>query len=262
MKVRILYLLLLFPAIITAQERVTIFFDFNKYELNPKAIAVLNSWIAKGDDFEVTKIYGFCDWIGTNVYNDSLSLKRVNTVFNFLQSRNIKVRHNYEIRGFGEDFEQSDVQAENRKVIIAYEIKKQEAETVISEKSAAWQDKIKNGKTGDLIKLENINFYNMSARIVPQSKTTLHELLCVMQDNPTLKIEVQGHICCQLSGDINGISVARAKAIYNFLIANKIKRDRLSFKGYGVTKPIYAIPEKNNFEQDQNRRVEILIVAQ
>lgn len=262
MKVTCLYLLLFIPAVIVAQERVTVFFDFNKYELNPKAVATLNSWIAQGHNLEVTKIYGFCDWKGTNVYNDSLSLKRVNTVFDFLQSRNIKVRPNYEIRGFGEDFEQSDVQSENRKVTIDYQITKDLAAAVVPENSAAWQDKIKNGKTGDLVKLENINFYNMSARIVPQSKTILKDLLCVMQDNPNLKIEVQGHICCQLSGDINGISVARAKAIYNFLIANKIKRDRLSFKGYGVSKPIYPIPEKNNFEQDQNRRVEILIVAQ
>jgi outer membrane protein OmpA-like peptidoglycan-associated protein len=260
MKLKMLYLLFLIPTLLSAQERLTVYFDFNKYHLNDKALIKLNTWIAKGDNLEVTKIYGFCDWKGTNVYNDSLSIKRVNTVFDFLQQQQIKVKEGYEIRGFGEDFEQSEVQSENRKVTIAYEIKKPEVATIVTGNSSTWQDRIKNGKTGDLIKLENINFYNMSARIVPKSKTILHELLCVMQDNPNLKIEIQGHICCQLSGDLNGISVSRAKAIYNFLIANKINRKRLSYKGYGVTKPIYAIPEKNEFEQDENRRVAIMIV--
>lgn len=260
MKLKRLYLLLLLPTLLSAQERLTVYFDFNKYDLNDKALIKLNTWIAKSDNLEVTKIYGFCDWKGTNVYNDSLSIRRVNTVFDFLQQQQIKVNEGYEIRGFGEDFEQSEVQSENRKVIIAYEIKKADTTTIATGNTAPWQDKIKNGKTGDLIKLENINFYNMSARIVPKSKTILHELLCIMQDNPNLKIEIQGHICCQLSGDLNGISVSRAKAIYNFLIANKINRKRLSYKGYGVTRPIYAIPEKNEFEQDENRRVAIMIV--
>jgi flagellar motor protein MotB len=32
------------------------------------------------------------------------------------------------------------------------------------------------------------------------------------------------------------------------------------FKGFGVTKPIHKIPEKNEVEADENRRVEILIL--
>ena len=126
MKLKRLYLLLLLPTLLSAQERLTVYFDFNKYDLNDKALIKLNTWIAKSDNLEVTKSYGFCDWKGTNVYNDSLSIKRVNTVFDFLQQQQIKVNEGYEIRGFGEDFEQSEVQSENRKVIIAYEIKKAE----------------------------------------------------------------------------------------------------------------------------------------
>jgi flagellar motor protein MotB len=81
-----------------------------------------------------------------------------------------------------------------------------------------------------------------------------------MQDYPKLKIEIQGHICCQISKDINDVSTARAKSIYYFLIQNKIDRKRMKYKGYGVTKPIHKIPEKNSQEEDENRRVEILIL--
>lgn len=259
MKTKIIFLLFFLTGpMIFAQQQITVFFDFDRYELNENAIRQLDSLSVK--KIEVAKISGFCDWKGTNIYNDSLSLKRIKTVADFLKNKNILVGSNYEIRGFGEDFKQSKIQSENRKVVIAYVLKKEELQIDTEITSLSWQDKIKNGKTGDLIKLENINFFNMSARIVPKSKTVLQELLCVLQDNPKLKIEIQGHICCQLSGDINGVSVSRAKAIYNFLITNKISRTRLSYKGYGVTKPIYPIPEKNEFEQDENRRVEIRIV--
>ena len=102
----------------------------------------------------------------------------------------------------------------------------------------------------------------MSARVVPQSQPVLYELLCAMQENPSLKIEIQGHICCQTEGDndLTYLSTQRAKIIYNYLVRKKIDRKRLSYKGYGNTQPIYPIPEKNEEERDANRRVEILIV--
>jgi outer membrane protein OmpA-like peptidoglycan-associated protein len=81
-----------------------------------------------------------------------------------------------------------------------------------------------------------------------------------MEENPKLKIEIQGHICCQMNGDINNVSTARSRAIYNYLIRSKIDRKRMTFKGYGTSKPIHPIPEKTEQEENENRRVEILIV--
>ena len=100
----------------------------------------------------------------------------------------------------------------------------------------------------------------MTPRILPKSKPVLIELLCAMQDNPALRIEIQGHICCQTVFDINELSVMRARAIYNYLVTQKINRKRLSYKGYGTSDPIYPIPEKSEQEQDENRRVEILVL--
>lgn len=60
--------------------------------------------------------------------------------------------------------------------------------------------------------------------------------------------------------DINGISTARARAVYVYLLRNKIDRKRLSFKGFGITKPIHPIPEKSEAQEDENRRVEIKII--
>jgi outer membrane protein OmpA-like peptidoglycan-associated protein len=243
---------------ITAQEKLNIYFDFDKDNLNEEAVKKINSWIAEGKNYEVIKIYGFCDWKGTNSYNDSLALKRVYTVYNFLKESKIETKKDIEIRGFGEDFVQSKEQGENRRVTIIFQEKKE----IVLEKTneEKLEEQIQNSKVGDLIKLPMLYFYNNSAKILPKSQPVLYDLLCALNDNSKLKIEIQGHICCKLPSEYESVSTARAKAIYNFLILNKIDRKRLSFKGYGVSKPIHPIPEKNVLEEEENRRVEILII--
>jgi len=264
MKTKILLFFLFAISALHAQERLTVFFDFNQHYLNDDATKKLNKWLADTDNIEVTKIYGFCDWKGTNSYNDSLSIRRMKTVAGFLKAANIKILESYETRGFGEDFEQSKIQSENRKVTIVYEIntnsKKIEKPIVLEEEpSLPLQERIKIAKSGEKIRLSQLNFFNMTPRIMPKSKPVVFELLCALQDNPKLKIDIQGHVCCRETDDI-GLSLSRAKAVYNFLVSNKINRKRLTYQGFGTTNPIYPIPEKNEFEEAQNRRVEILIV--
>ena len=257
-----LLLYLLFSFGVQAQEKFNVYFDFDAYNLNEEAVKKINSWIAEGKDYEVIKIYGFCDWKGTNQYNDSLAIKRVYAVYDFLKESKIEVRKDTEIRGFGEDFEQSKVQGENRRVTIIFQEKKKviPIENKPEVTTEPLKDKIKAAKKGDLVKLDNIYFFNNSAKVVPKSEPVLFELLCAMNDNPNLKIEIQGHICCKSPNQPDGVSEARAKAVYNYLIRNKIVRNRMTYKGYGVSRPIHPIPEKNVMEEDENRRVEILII--
>jgi outer membrane protein OmpA-like peptidoglycan-associated protein len=55
------------------------------------------------------------------------------------------------------------------------------------------------------------------------------------------------------------LSENRAKAVFAYLIANKINPERLVYKGYGKTQPIAA----NTTEEDRskNRRTEFKIIA-
>ncbi|MFI0490623.1 OmpA family protein [Flavobacterium sp.] len=258
-----LFLALVFLNIgtITAQEKLEVFFDFDQYEINADTNQKITDWINTSKNIEVQKIYGFCDWKGTNPYNDTLSLKRVYSVYDFLKNRNVKIKEDYEIKGFGKDFEQSKIQSENRKVTIVYEIIK---EVVPKTKEAILLDELnetlKTSKVGDIIKLKDIYFYNNSPKLLPQSKPVLYELLCVMQDNPKLKIEVQGHICCQTKELKFDVSTSRARAVAVFLIQNGINRKRITFKGFGSTRPVHPIPEKSEQEEEDNRRVEIRII--
>ena len=245
-----------------AQEKIEVFFDFNKYDLNPTALTTLNDWILKNPNRKVIRMYGFCDWKGTNEYNDTLSLQRVQTIFDYLTVNNIEIDKDYLQKGFGENFTQNKNQALNRKVEITYInlVKEISKDTIVKIKQKTLSEEVKQGKKGDKIKLKNIYFFNNSARIIPKSQHILYELLCIMQENPKLKIEIQGHICCQPSTAMDHISTARARAIYNYLIRNKIERTRLKYKGYGVTQPIHPIPENGPLQEEENRRVEIKIL--
>jgi len=245
------FIVLLSPKIIYAQQKLDVYFDFNKFELNLNAKSKLDSLLINNRNIEIVRVEGFCDSIDSNKYNKILSEKRVESVLKFFKNNHIKFTNNVETFGFGENFKQSENQSKNRKAIIFFNLK---------EEKITLKDKINKAKAGDIIRLKSINFYNNIDVILPKSKPVLEELLAIMKSNLTLKIEIQGHICCKRPDEEDSVSLARAKAIYNYLVDNNINKNRLKYKGYGVSKPIYKIPEKNNFEEDENRRVEILIV--
>ncbi|VXC30572.1 conserved hypothetical protein [Flavobacterium sp. 9AF] len=108
--------------------------------------------------------------------------------------------------------------------------------------------------------MKNINFYQNTFAITPESNEALNDLLFVMQNNPTLKIEIQGHICC-VSSDRRKLSLERAKQVRRFLAAKGIELTRVSVTGFGINHPIYPIPEANEEQAAANRRVEIEILS-
>lgn len=119
--------------------------------------------------------------------------------------------------------------------------------------------RLASASKGDKVKVKNLNFVINTFAIVAESRPKLYELLYVLQNNPKLKIEIQGHLCCN-PVDKQDLSTQRAKAICNFLTSNGIEKSRLSYKGFGSTIPIYPLPEKSEKEREANRRVEIFII--
>jgi outer membrane protein OmpA-like peptidoglycan-associated protein len=88
----------------------------------------------------------------------------------------------------------------------------------------------------------------------------LEELLYILEDNPKMRIEIDGHICCNLNTMDTKLSFRRAIVIFKYLIDNGIPVGRLAYKGFGSNVPIYRLPERNEEERAANRRVEILVV--
>ncbi|MCF6130741.1 OmpA family protein [Flavobacterium wongokense] len=252
LKIVILFFLISFKSF--GQKQVEVFFDFNKDFPNQTSILEINEWIANNKNSEIIKLLGYCDSVDTKNYNKKLAERRIENVHVLLEKSGLKFSKDLEKVAFGKEFKQSKIQAENRKVTIFYK------EPLVIPVESELTKKIKESKVGEHITLPNIYFFNNSARIVPKSDPTLIDLRCAMEENPKLKIEIQGHICCQTKGDVADVSTARARAIYSYLLRNKIDRKRMTFKGFANTRPIHPIPEKTPQEEDENRRVEILIV--
>lgn len=122
---------------------------------------------------------------------------------------------------------------------------------------------------GESLVLEGLNFQPGKHRILNEAKPVLKKLLTIMQENPTLQIEIQGHICCGKKGGEDGIdeetnkynlSWTRAQFVYDYLIDHGIDKSRLTFKGYAMSQPL-VYPEKTIQDQIKNRRVEVLITG-
>lgn len=273
-----------------AQERFSVFFDSDKYELTSSEQNKLDDWIAANPNVKIVAIHGYTDEDGTMGYNDTLASKRVASIYQAVNGK-LKIRDDFKTRSFGEKFPQSQNKSENRKADIFYilakdlpreneilgiaetpktrpaihfpakiSIRNPDGKIVQFKLDTVFMKKINQAAPGEKLKLENLNFVINTFAIVPESRAKMFELLMVLQQNPDLKIEIQGHLCCQPKDRLD-LSTQRAKAIYNFLIANDIYKGRLSYKGFGSSQPIYPLPEENELQRAANRRVEILIVA-
>lgn len=285
--------ILFITANLLAQEQVSIYFDSNKFELTKKEQNKLNQWILANNNNKIVAIHGYTDEDGTSGFNDTLAQKRVDFIFQNIKDQ-IKIREDFKTLSFGENFHQSENKAENRKVTIYYIFEKDipreneilglKPEVAVEElpkpvidypeklifenpngtKSEfkldrVFMNRVNSAKVGEKLKIENLNFIINTFAVVNESRGKMYELLLVLQNNPQLKIEIQGHLCC-MPNDRLDLSTQRAKAIYNFLVSNQIYPARLSYKGFGSTQPIYPLPEKNEAERAANRRVEILIL--
>lgn len=94
-----------------ASELRTIYFDFDSAVITPAGKAKLDTLAGMlGGDGSVryVRIVGFTDMIGTNSYNNALSMRRANAVKAYLESKGIVVSGNSEVRGLGKTSSQSN----------------------------------------------------------------------------------------------------------------------------------------------------------
>jgi len=104
--------------------------------------------------------------------------------------------------------------------------------------------------------IKGINFDTNKADIKPEANTGLNEVVDVLKNNPALKVEIQGHTDNRGAEDYNtALSQKRAEAVMNYFMEKGIAKDRLSAKGYGMSKPVTS----NNTAagRAENRRVQL-----
>jgi OOP family OmpA-OmpF porin len=123
---------------------------------------------------------------------------------------------------------------------------------------------IREGKeiTGKKIcAIEQITFEFGKSTLQAASLDYLNEIALLMRENTMLKIVINGHTDNTGSPEYNlNLSKTRAMAVYSYLTKCGIESSRLSYKYFGMTKPIAS----NDTEEGRitNRRVEFEIINQ
>lgn len=109
--------------------------------------------------------------------------------------------------------------------------------------------------------LKNILFETNSAELQPISLIEINRLLQLLNENPTLKVQINGHTDnVGKPADNLKLSTNRAKAVVDYLVSKGIDAGRLAYKGFGETKPI--ADNKTEAGRAQNRRTEFVIIGQ
>jgi outer membrane protein OmpA-like peptidoglycan-associated protein len=89
--------------------------------------------------------------------------------------------------------------------------------------------------------LANVFFDLGKSTLRPESKIELNDFVTYLKKNPKIKIELGGHTDSRGNKEENlKLSTDRAKTVYDYLVANGVLANRLSYKGFGSTQPIYS----------------------
>ncbi|MBD3724624.1 MAG: OmpA family protein [Flavobacteriaceae bacterium] len=116
--------------------------------------------------------------------------------------------------------------------------------------------------TEDAIVIESIYFEFNKATITKESQLSLNKIVNVLNEYPEMRLDIGAHTDNKGSDKYNIVlSQKRAKSTVDYLTSKGISRDRLTYKGYGESKPLIDCGGKCTAEEDQkNRRVEFNIV--
>jgi outer membrane protein OmpA-like peptidoglycan-associated protein len=113
--------------------------------------------------------------------------------------------------------------------------------------------------TGASIVAENILFTTGKATLRAESYPELNRLARLLNENPSVRIEVSGHTDNTGSASLNKrLSRARALSVKRYLESQGLAPDRIAYEGYGFDNPI--APNTTAQGRAQNRRVEIKVI--
>lgn len=276
-KILLLFLSIVINVIASAQTKTIVHFDSNKSNLKPAAIKILDSLglFLKDKKCMMVDAIGYCDNTGSTNFNQTLSRKRADAVYDYIKTnyknsiRALSSKGNSTYAPIGDNTTEEG-KAKNRRVEIIYTIA--ESPKVIEEKiiepkiieSLAVMEKpktldkdskIEDLEVGKILVLENLNFVGGTATLLKESEPSLKLLLKVLKENPTMEIEIEGHVCC--ANDM-ALSVDRALTVMEYLVNNGINEKRLKYAGHSWNNPVAS--DQTEEGRIQNRRVEIMIL--
>lgn len=135
----------------------------------------------------------------------------------------------------------------------------------IANRATAFNAEMKDALAADdmtdrIIRLEHVFYTTGSAALDGKSKYELNNLVRVMKESPSIKVELRGHTD-NVGDDAMNLSLSqnRSENVKNYLVNEGIDASRIVARGYGETKPV----ESNETPEgrQQNRRTELRFVA-
>lgn len=119
---------------------------------------------------------------------------------------------------------------------------------------------VKKIEVGKAYRVNDINYATNKAEITKASTYILENLITFLEENPTIRIAIHGH-----TDNVGGmeenmtLSKNRASNVMQYLLDRKVAAGRLSFEGFGPTKPIAS--NDSDEGRAKNRRTEFVIVS-
>jgi len=115
-------------------------------------------------------------------------------------------------------------------------------------------------KVGKPYRLNDIYFEFNSYELTPEAMIVVDEFFQFLNENPTLKISIQGHTD-NIGNDEDNLLLSdnRAGSVYKYLIQMGIDSNRLIYKGFGESKP--ETTNQTEAGRAINRRTEFVITG-
>lgn len=108
--------------------------------------------------------------------------------------------------------------------------------------------------------LRNIYFETGSSKFTTESYNELNKLEKMMNENPSIQVEIAGHTDNTGPADFNKtLSVRRAQAVVRYLENKGIDRRRMKSVGYGEERPLVSNDDERE-GREYNRRVEFKVL--
>ena len=114
-------------------------------------------------------------------------------------------------------------------------------------------------EVGGTVVLENVFFDTDKYVLKESSRVELQKLIEFMNFNKLIRVQINGHT--DNTGDKQKnliLSENRAKAVTEYLISKGIAKERLTYKGFGDSKPV--VPNDSEDHKAMNRRTEFTIL--
>ncbi|RYY69644.1 MAG: flagellar motor protein MotB [Chitinophagaceae bacterium] len=117
----------------------------------------------------------------------------------------------------------------------------------------------------EAIRLDNVYYDFNKATLQPESYPSLDTLVNILNENPSILIELAAHTDSKGTDEYNqNLSQARAKSVVDYLISKGIDKARLLPKGYGETMPVADNENTDGSDnpegRQRNRRTEFKVL--